>query len=182
MAVKKHLATYSEYDQLVSAYPDRRFALLHGEIIEVSPSRPHSRIASFLHGQLFIFHQGYHVGELHIELRYKIPNDDHNAMIPDLSFIEDPTGLGEDTRPIPRMPDFAVEIKSPDNSYQEQRAKAAYYISNGSRLVWLVFPERRQIEVYRPDSPVEILGINGVLDGGDVLPGFTLPVSDVFPE
>lgn len=182
MAIEKKLATYSEYERFASEHPHRRFALLHGEIIEVSPSRPHSRIASFLHGILFIFHQDYGKGELHIELRYKMPDDDYNALIPDISFIEDPTGLPEDTQPVPRMPDFAIEVKSPDNSYQEQREKAAYYIANGSRLVWLVFPERRQVEIYRPDTPIVTLGIEDTLAGGDVLPGFSLPVRDIFPD
>ena len=80
------------------------------------------------------------------------------------------------------MPDVAVEIKSPDDTINEMRDTAAYYLANGSRLVWLVYPNYRLIEVYRPDTDVEILGEEEILTGGDVLPGFELSVREVFSD
>jgi Uma2 family endonuclease len=49
-------------------------------------------------------------------------------------------------------------------------------------MVWLVFPQKQLIEVYRPDADVVILTADDMLEGGDVLPGFTLPVKDIFEE
>ena len=60
------------------------------------------------------------------------------------------------------------------------RRKAEYYLQNGSQLVWLVFPDNRQVEVYVPDADVVTLGETDTLDGGAVLPGFTLRVADIF--
>jgi len=79
------------------------------------------------------------------------------------------------------MPDLAVEIKSPDDTYTELRLKAAYYLANGSETVWLGYPEKRMVEVSRKGSDVEILLESDTIDGGDLLPGFSLPVRDIFP-
>lgn len=184
MTQRERLYTYPEFDRFtrLPEHLDRRFGLLHGEIYEVSPTRPHSKIVNRLHGNLFKFHETYGVGELHIELRYKLPGDDHNALIPDISFIEHVDDLPDDDRPIPRMPDLAIEVKSPDQTYKSARAKAAYYLANGTRLVWLLFPEKKQIEVHRPDQAVVVLGSGDMLDGGEVLPGFSLAVSEVFRD
>ena len=80
------------------------------------------------------------------------------------------------------MPDLAVKIKSPTDTITEMRETAAYYVANGSRLVWLVYPNYRLVEVYRPEADVEILGEDDTLTGGDVLPGFALPVRAIFAD
>ncbi len=81
---------------------------------------------------------------------------------------------------VPRFPDLAVEVKSPGDSYRQMREKAAYYLANGTKLVWLVYPEKRLVEVYRADGDIQILTGDDTLDGGDVLPGFSMTVSDIF--
>ncbi len=60
------------------------------------------------------------------------------------------------------------------------REKAAYYIANGSRMVWLLYPEKRLIEIFQPAADIQILTEADTLNGGDVLPGFMLPVRDAF--
>ena len=80
------------------------------------------------------------------------------------------------------MPDLAIEIQSPDDSLKKLRAKAAYYLANGARLVWVVLAEKRLVEIYRANGEVDILNENDILDGEDVLPGFTLPVHEMFAE
>ena len=80
------------------------------------------------------------------------------------------------------MPDLAVEIKSPDDSVRQLREKAAYYLANGARLVWLIYPQQRMIEVYDPDADVEILVEGDLLTGKEVLPDFNLPVAEVFAD
>lgn len=62
------------------------------------------------------------------------------------------------------------------------RDTAAYYLANGVRLVWLVYPNYRLVEVYRSGADIEILGEEDMLTGGDVLPGFELPVRKVFAD
>jgi Uma2 family endonuclease len=79
------------------------------------------------------------------------------------------------------MPDLCIEIQSPNDTPLSMREKALYYLKNGSRMVWLLFTRRRQVEVHTPDD-IQILSIDDTLDGGDVLPGFTLAVKDIFRE
>ena len=64
-------------------------------------------------------------------------------------------------------------------------AKARLYLRGGTRLVWVIWPERRAIDVWRPgdsDRPTATLGANDALDGEDVVPGFVYPVADVFAD
>ncbi len=62
------------------------------------------------------------------------------------------------------------------------REKAAYYLANGARQVWLVYPAQRMVEVYSPEADVEILMVGDQLTGGDILPGFAMSVVEVFAD
>ena len=61
------------------------------------------------------------------------------------------------------------------------REKATYYREKGSRLVWLIYPEKRLVEVYQENADIEILMEGDSLDGKAVLPNFSLPVKNLFP-
>ena len=78
------------------------------------------------------------------------------------------------------MPDLAIEIQSPSQSDAFMARKASYYLAHGSKLVWLVFPSRRVVEVHRRSHRVETFTEEGTLDGGEVLPGFKFDVSEIF--
>lgn len=85
------------------------------------------------------------------------------------------------------MPDRNDGVKYPSKyvkGIRGLREKALYYLENESQLVWLIYPESETAEVCTraADGTIRIapLGQDGVLDGGDVLPGFTLPLKDVF--
>ena len=78
------------------------------------------------------------------------------------------------------VPDLVAEIVSPDDSRSEVRDKALMWLNHGVRMVWVVHPEERTVDVYRPDLAVATLGEDTFLDGGDVLPGFNCAVSAVF--
>jgi len=77
-------------------------------------------------------------------------------------------------------PDLVVEVVSPSDSRRAANDKALMWLRYGVRLVWVVHPETRTIEIHCEDQPVAVLGAADALDGGDVLPGFTCPVADVF--
>ena len=84
---------------------------------------------------------------------------------------------------IPReAPLLAVEIRSDSNTWRELRAKAARYLEHGAQMVWLVDTDERRLEVHRAGEPARTLGGDDVIDGGALLPGFRLPVSDLFPR
>jgi Uma2 family endonuclease len=80
----------------------------------------------------------------------------------------------------PNPPDLAIEVLSPTDDPSKFRIKLSNYLA-ASIVVWVVDPERRMVEIHQSGQPVQIVDQDGTLDGGDILPGFTLAVSDIFP-
>ena len=101
--------------------------------------------------------------------------------MPDVSFIRGKRAAVTEGA-VPPMPDLAIEVRSPDDSLKALREKAHYYLANSSSLVWLVFPHKRYIEVYTPDHEMEIFFGDDRLTGGDVLPGFSMTITEVFAD
>ena len=84
---------------------------------------------------------------------------------------------------IPReAPLLAVEIRSDSNTWPELRAKADRYLEHGTQMVWLVDTDERRLELHQAGEPARTLGGEDVIEGGALLPGFHLPVSDLFPD
>jgi Uma2 family endonuclease len=83
----------------------------------------------------------------------------------------------------PVAPDLAVEVVSPDEDIFK---KAREYLHAGTHMVWAVYADEKVVYVMRLDSDGSIrsvpYGVNDTLDGSDVLPGFILPVSEIFPQ
>lgn len=80
---------------------------------------------------------------------------------------------------LPLCPDFVVELRSPSDSLKETQEKMQEYINNGARLGWLIDPQTLDVEIYRPNSNVEILENPATLSGEDVLPGFVLDLQPI---
>jgi len=102
---------------------------------------------------------------------------------PDVSFIKRSQIQGErfPTAPIPLLfPALAVEVLSPSNTSREMNEKLDDYFSAGTELVWIVDPAKKMIRVITTRENEITLGVNDTLDGGTVLPGFSVPVADVF--
>ena len=78
------------------------------------------------------------------------------------------------------VPDLVVEIVSPSDSRRWARARAQMWLGHGAPLVWIVHPDTRTIDVYRPGAATSTLYEEDSLDGHDILPGFTCPVSTIF--
>ena len=74
-------------------------------------------------------------------------------------------------------PDLAAEVVSPGDSRREVAEKVHDYLAAGTRLVWVIDPRRRTVTVHRPGADPRVLRPDGLLEGGDLLPGFSLPVS-----
>lgn len=87
------------------------------------------------------------------------------------------------TDPIPSLaPDLAVEVLSPGNTAREMARKCQEYFAAGTRLVWLVDPRTYTVTVYTTAVDPTVLDVEQTLEGGTVLPGFTLPVRELFAE
>lgn len=184
MALGQKQYTITEFEEYI-AQPenaDRRFELINGEVVEKLPTEEHSLIVGNLYLALRNFVDPRDLGRVAFEVRRRMPGDDSNARLPDAEFtskarLQPIVKKGA----VSQMPDLAIEVKSPTDSLDSLRAKAHYYLANGSRMVWLVITEKRKMEVYTLDG-VKVLSETDTIDGGDVLPGFTLLVADIFPK
>ncbi len=78
------------------------------------------------------------------------------------------------------VPDLVVEIISPSDSRRWARDRAQMWLDYGAPLVWIVHPDTRTIDVYRPGAATTTLHEEDSLDGQNVLPGFICPVSAIF--
>ena len=79
-------------------------------------------------------------------------------------------------------PDLVVEIKSPTDTRRMVAERAQMWLDFGSREVWYGDPETTTVTRYRPGQPPQILSEHDVLDGGDLLPGFSVPVWQLFRD
>jgi Uma2 family endonuclease len=77
-------------------------------------------------------------------------------------------------------PDFVVELRSSSDRLESSQEKMREYIDNGARLGWLLNPQQRQVEIYRPGLAVEVLESPTDLSGEEVLPGFVLNLRRVW--
>ena len=78
------------------------------------------------------------------------------------------------------VPDLVVEIVSPSDTVREINDRAHMWLRHGVGMVWVTYPDTRTVDVYRQDGPTITLYEDDTLDGAPVLPGFTLPVREVF--
>jgi Uma2 family endonuclease len=162
---------------------DRKFELINGVIVEeMSPGFEHGKFSLRIGSPMMIFVEANDLGSVAVEVDHYLPPDKFNTRRPDVEFISkerlalfDPSGY------VPLMPDLAIEVKSPSNTPEELRQKAAYYLQNGAIMVWLVFPTEQIVMVYTVDNPAgKKFDKDDTLDGGSVLPGFKLPLKDIF--
>ncbi len=103
--------------------------------------------------------------------------------IPDVSFVDWARLPGRQVprAPIPDLvPDLAIEVLSEGNSPQEMTRKVREYFATGVRLVWLFQPDDRSVEVHTSPDRSTVLPQGDMLDGGDVLPGFSIRVGEVY--
>jgi Uma2 family endonuclease len=114
---------------------------------------------------------------------YRFPGAE-TGLLPDVGFYGAALfpRVTDRSKPIPFAPELAVEVASPDQDARAMAAKALRYLRGGTRLVWVVWPDRQQVDVWHPGDakPSVTLRSGDVLDGEDVVRGFSHPVADIF--
>jgi Uma2 family endonuclease len=177
------LVTRGEFEAFLEQLEDseRLFELINGEIIEKMPKNLHALITHLLNGFLFVYFRENPIAWVLNEGRISLPDDDLNDRIPDISIVLKQGRTFDPDTPQTQMPDLAIEVQSPGQSDKLMLDTANYYLSNGCRMVWIFYPSKRLVEVLTPDDR-KLLSDSETLDGGDILPGFTLPLKEIFEQ
>ncbi len=180
MAMQTTRVDASEFERFATLpeNADRLLELIGGEIVEVVSNGVSSALGSRLNiligGFVLQKRLGFTTGA---DGGYAIGSERY---IPDCAFVSKakqtvPSSAAYNSIP----PDLAVEVLSPSNTPDEMAIKVDNYLRAGV-IVWVVNPDPQRVTVHQPDAAPKTYGIDGTLDGGTVLPGFTLPVSDIF--
>jgi Uma2 family endonuclease len=165
---------------------DVPFEVIDGELREVSPCNGDaSRVSAAISTPIGVFNDEHELGELFVsEGGFVLSRSPLILVAPDVAFVR-----AENIPPdydfqafFPGAPDFAAEVMSPTDRPGAVEEKIERYLAAETRIVWKVDPVLRLVEVRRPGRPPQTLHIGDVLDGGDVLPGFRLPVARIFRE
>jgi Uma2 family endonuclease len=178
---KSKLYTVDEFEQFITnpENDERYFELINGEIVEKVPTQKHGVVSVNITTDMRIWVRKTGKGRVASEVRHRVAGDPYNSRQPDISYYADASSPSIDRGAVPQLPDLAIEIKSPDDSYKKLREKADYYLEHGTKVVWLIYPEKQWVEILTPDD-FHIARAGEVLDGGDLLPGFSLKVDDIF--
>jgi Uma2 family endonuclease len=176
-----HLFTIADVEH---SPPDGDWELIDGELVPMPPSSFESSSLGHRIGRIV----GNYVAEHDLGMMtgadggYVLFPDRETVRVPDVAFVRSDRlpPPGERSR-FPRLaPDLAVEVLSPSDRPSDVVAKVEMYQEAGIPLIWLVDPEQTTITVIAAGRPTAVLRAGDALDGGDVLPGFTVPVATLF--
>jgi Uma2 family endonuclease len=182
------MATVTD-DTLEAILPDR-YEVVNGEVVELEPmSGFASEIANRLNTRLAVYADQNPIGRPRMDMLFRLPlpEDPKRKREPDLAFIS--FERWPESRPMPYrgnpvdvVPDLMVEVASPTDTAEDLMAKADDYLRAGARLVWLIYPRLRRLDAYTArGAPPRVFNETDALDGGEVLPGFSVPMAGLFP-
>lgn len=163
---------------------DSGYELVRGELIEMPPTgHESSSIAIRLAIRVGGFIEANHLGSISgADGGYVLARNPDVVVAPDFAFVraERMPESEQRKRYLELSPDFVVEVVSPSDRYTDLNDKVMMYLNTGVRLIWVVDPARQTITSFSSRRPPSVFAAPDTIDGEDVLPGFSLPVADVF--
>lgn len=187
MTVQQKSYTTAEFLEFAALpeYQRKRLELIDGEIVEMPPSSKRNTIlAGVIIMYLNLFVREHDLGYVTVpDGGFEL--SPHNTFQPDAAFIAKARVTTLHGVTFSGAPDLAVEVVSPSEGTRAPFEKARRYLKAGGNMVWNLYPDDQIIDVCTlatngEDLVIKTVGIDGTLDGGDVLPGFTLPVKEIF--
>jgi Uma2 family endonuclease len=174
--------TFEEFEQL----PEEelyKLELVRGLLIrepKPGPGSPHGIWQARLIAALSRF-ADEHGGAVMGPVAWVMPVPEPVVLVPDISYAVAGRRIPHDAPNEPFAPDLIVELISPSQKVADLQAKILEYLRAGVRLAWLIDPRTRSVTAYRSTDDIRILvGDDALLDGADVLPGFRIPLSELF--
>jgi len=182
MATTHHLMTAEELLRL----PDDgyRYELVRGELRRMAPAgHIHGRVAINVTTPLDRHVRAHDLGVVcAAETGFKLASNPDTVRAPDVAFIrrERVQEVGDAEGYWPGAPDLAVEVISPSDTFADVQEKVFDWLEAGTRMVILVMPRKRAVTVYRSLADMMMLTEHDMLDGGDVVSGWKIPVRELF--
>jgi Uma2 family endonuclease len=182
MATTQKLMTAEQLAQL----PDdgQRHELIEGVLTTMAPSSgEHAEIALDVGGPLRAYVKAHDLGRAYgAEGGFLVSRNPDVVLAPDAAFVskERADKIGGVRGFVPLAPDLAIEIISPNDLYTEVQEKVESWLRYGTRMVVALNPCHRTVAVRRSPTEVRHLTIDAVLDGEDVVPGWRIPVRELF--
>lgn len=143
----------------------------------------HGKIVSKANFLLFVYTQSHPGWSLSVgDPGTKLARDPDLLRGPDIGLARverEPIGRGAEGW-LEGAPDLAIEVIGDSQSHADLAKKALEYLAAGARLVWVLDPDAAKVIVYSPPDRIRVVSSDGVLDGGDTLPGFQCRVAELF--
>src|SRR5438552_4196300 len=167
---------------LQTSIPDKHVELVRGVLVVREPAGyRHGRVSMELAFLLSQHVKATGAGQIvSAETGFKLASDPDTVRAPDVAFISRERLPDPQTRGFPLLgPDLVVEVLSPNDRPGETLAKVGDWLEAGTKLVWVIDPERRLARVYRHDGSETSINEEEELDGEGVLPGFACPLASI---
>lgn len=183
----ERLLTAADVAALPKSLPsgDVRYELDDGRLIVMPPPGDiHSAVDSDIHFELKLQGERRGFGELRSEVGLLLRRNPDRLVGPDAAFIcaaSLPVRRSKEGY-LETIPDLIVEVRSKNDAWAEILSKVAEYFQAGVRVVWVIDPENRTISEFRPNSSVRVFQETDDLTNDDIIPGFRMPVRNVFTK
>ena len=173
-------------DEFAGMPAEGRLELVRGEMVEKAPT-------GFEHGSIvakLTMLMNHHATTQRLgkvvtgDVGFHFAKEPDLVRAPDIAFLASdsiPTGLAS-RRFVEGAPVLVVEVVSPTDRANDIVERVDDYLKAGARLIWVVYPSRQQVVEYNVPGESRILRPGDRLDGGDVFPGFSCPVGDIFAD
>ena len=186
MSTQKTLLTADDFYRLY-AHKDGRYELVDGEVVEMAPvRRRHGRTAINIGAAFHNYCRLTGVGWPEVEVGYRVRSGPDTVRGPDVSLVlgADMEGDEHESGFVPGAPDIAVEVVSPSNTAAEIERKTGEYLAAGSQRVWVVYhatrTASRRVIIHQADGATTTYSGGDVITDEELLPGFSLPLSEIF--
>ena len=172
-------------DQLLHMPDDGfRYELVKGKLIKMAPAgNQHGTVAMRIGWRLAQYVETHRLGTVFAaETGFQIASNPDTVRAPDAAFVNQMRieQAGEVQGYWPGPPDLAVEVISPSDTYTEVENKVLNWLDAGTLMVVVINPRQQAVTVYHSLEEVVVLTQEDVLDGGEVVPGWTVPIRELF--
>jgi Uma2 family endonuclease len=164
--------------------PGKQTELIRGRlVVREPPGTHHGRIAATLCYFVTDHVRRYGLGVVFAQdTGFRVESKPDTVRAPDVAFLAQERADELPLRGYAALaPDLVAEIVSPDDSRGEVLSKVGSWLAAGTRVVWVIYPERPEAQVFRADGTLSIVHADGAVEGEGVLPGFSVPLAALLP-